>query len=591
MYRIVRLIGETRLSSKNTDLTMERSTRIQVIFRFFRRVCGHALTTGLLVCFGGTAFSQVVDISVSSIDDTEIALVQESQIQSQPQPFAPQGVEQPPPTPPPTPPPAPPATPSAVPSPIQQLQQPIAPQPFNPPSANLASSVPSSFGATAGSFSAAPTMMGDFFGGGFSTLRGSQTVFFSDYGTSAIIAGGPGQTNSTLAFELGADLAPNDIFTTGVGQDLAGADGQADTFSILEPVPPTDAPTAPAPGFVFDGGTAVYTNNQIDTTAQPGIYQNGDQWFIQYSYTANLGQPGPSGQAFVPIPAPGVASRRVKISENFSPDVRDRFFANYSFFNDAFGGLGDVSRYVVGFEKVLFQDLVSFEARLPMAGTYASKQSLEGPQDRDFELGNSVFLIKSVLLRSHQMLWTAGMGVGVPIADDTRIQAGGRDVVRINNGTTHLLPFTSLSYRPNRCWSFQSYLQLDVATGGDDVLVNLLGGPLDNLGRFTDSTLVHVDLAATRTLYRNRCSSRIREILGNAELHYTGSLDDSDLISNANFTYSNLKNKFNIVNATTGFHFVMANSLVVSPAMSVPLRDGLDEQFDYEALVQLNYYR
>jgi hypothetical protein len=434
-------------------------------------------------------------------------------------------------------------------------------------------------------------MIGDFFGGGFSGFFGSQTVTFSGYSPGEILSGVPGGANSTLAFEFGTDAAPNDIFTTGVGQDLAGADGGADTFAILEPVPPTDAPTAPAPGFLFDGGTAVYTNNLVDTTPQPGIYTNGEQWFIQYSYTATIGGPDTPGQAFIPVPAPGVATRRVKISENFSPDVRDRCFATYSFFNDAFAGLGDVSRYIIGFERILFEELVSFETRVPMAGTYGSTQVIEGPQDRDFELGNAVFLLKGVLLRADAWLWTGGLGVGVPFADDTRVRAGNRDVVVIKNGTTHILPFTAFMYRPNRDWAFQGYLQLDVATGGDDVLVNLLGGPLDNIGTFNDSTLLHLDVAAICSLYRDRCAPKLKEVLLNAELHYTGTVEDSDLVSDDNFTYTNLKNSFNIVNATTGLHFVMANGLVVSPAMSVPLRDGLDEQFDYEALVQINYFR
>jgi hypothetical protein len=46
-----------------------------------------------------------------------------------------------------------------------------------------------------------------------------------------------------------------------------------------------------------------------------------------------------------------------------------------------------------------------------------------------------------------------------------------------------------------------------------------------------------------------------------------------------------------VVNATAGLHLVLRNNLIVTPAMSVPLRDGLDEQFDYEAIVHLNYLR
>ncbi len=132
----------------------------------------------------------------------------------------------------------------------------------------------------------------------------------------------------------------------GTGLDLAGNDGFADTFQLAEPLPPSDAPTSPGPGFTFDGGTAVYTSNVGGaTTPQPGQYVNGSTWYLQYSYTQTLLSPDQGGR---PVPTPGVSVRRIKLSENFSPEVRDRCFASYNFFNDAYGGLGDVSRYTLG---------------------------------------------------------------------------------------------------------------------------------------------------------------------------------------------------------------------------------------------------
>jgi len=80
-------------------------------------------------------------------------------------------------------------------------------------------------------------------------------------------------------------------------------------------------------------------------------------------------------------------------------------------------------------------------------------------------------------------------------------------------------------------------------------------------------------------------------VIGNAELHYTGTLEASDFVTDGNLTYTNLKRHFNVLNATAGMHFVLANNWVVTPAMSVPMRDGLDEQFDYEAQLQVNWLR
>lgn len=60
-------------------------------------------------------------------------------------------------------------------------------------------------------------------------------------------------------------------------------------------------------------------------------------------------------------------------------------------------------------------------------------------------------------------------------------------------------------------------------------------------------------------------------------------------MTDGSLAYTNLKRNFNVLNATRGFHFVFCNNIVGTPTMSISLRDGLDEQFDYDAIVQLNY--
>lgn len=470
---------------------------------------------------------------------------------------------------------------------INDLIQPQAPL---PPAGgqNLNAGRAQGLGATAGSYSSAPNMIGDIFGTGLSSFGGSQTVSFSGYAAGVITSGAPGSATSDLAFEFGTDTVPNDIFNDPPGFDLAGGDGAADTFAIREPLPPNDALTSPGPGFVFDGGTAVYTNNQTSTTAQPGIYQDGQDWFISYSYTQTLGGSQENGR---PLPGPGVAARRVKISENFSPEVRDRFFTSYNFFNDALGGLGDISRYTFGLERILVDNLISLEARLPTAGTYASTQDLDLRAARDFEFGNAALILKGVLLRNEHFIWSGGLGVGLPTADDTRIRSGGQEVLRVENETVHLLPFTALLLRMSRDTAVQAYMQLDVAANGDPVYADLTGGPLPQIGVFNDSTLIYLDAAVSHVIYRDPCSRFLQQVLATGELHYSGTMQESDFVQSGNLNYTNLKRHFNVVNATFGMHMVLKNNLVLTPAMSIPLRDGLDEQFDYEAIVHLNYLR
>lgn len=448
------------------------------------------------------------------------------------------------------------------------------------------SALGASLGITADSFSAAPTMMGDFFGSGLSMLGAPKTVITAFHSPGTLLSGSG--SSATLAFDFGTGT-PNDIFTiAGSGADGSG-DNQVDTFDIFEPIPPTDAPTAPGPGYLFDGGQAVYTNSNANTAPVNGNFGNGSLWFVKYSYTSTgLG----NNNQGVLIAGPDVATRRVKLSENFSPEVRDRCFFNYNFFNDAFGGLGDVSRYVLGFERVLIDDLMSVEVRLPMAGTLSSRQQLNQPGGRDFELGNATIISKVVLLRMNEFLLTGGVGATVPLADDARLFQGTDEVLRIENESVHILPFLGLLHRYDRRTSFQAYTQMDVDANGNPVLGNLIGGPLASIGRFTDSTLIHGDVSAHRTIYQSRRStSKLKAMIANAELHYTGTVNGADTVAGNGVFVTNLKRNFNIVNATVGAHLVLGKHVVVTPGMSVPLTSGLDKQFDYEAILQLNYLR
>ena len=475
---------------------------------------------------------------------------------------------------------------------ISELAQPTLPP--EPSATRNFSNTRPALGAVAGEFSAAPNMIGDTFQGGLTIFQGSTTQNFTVTALGTVLSGVDGGANSLLAFESGSDIVPNDFFSTGIGSDLSpGSDGFADTFSILEPFPPNDAPTSPGPGFTFDGGTATFTGVAGPTTAQPGIYTDGSQWFIAYSYTSAIGTVV-QGAQLRPVTGPGVAIRRVKISENFSPEVRDRAFLSYNFFNDVIGGLGDISRYTLGFERVLVDDLISVEARLPMAGTYGSTQNLDGPESRDFEIGNAALIGKAVLLRTNRLLWTGGMGISLPSADDSVYQMGGQNILRIENETVRLMPFTAFSWKRSRNTTLQFYTQFDFATNDDSVLFDLAGGDLPEIGEYSDASLVHLDASISRVLYRSkdRCS-RLQQVIGNSELHYTGSLEDADVVRDptGGFEFGSLQSRVNILNATTGLHLLLGNNVVVTPAVTVPLRDGLDEEFDYEATVQLNYLR
>lgn len=455
---------------------------------------------------------------------------------------------------------------------------------------DLTSGLGTSVGVTAGAFSAAPNMIGDLFGGGLSTTGIGQPVTTQLFTRGFVISPAtlPDRSDALLAFEADGGT-PDDFFSSGTGTDASG-DGLADTFSITEPLPPNEVPTSPGPGFTFSGGTAVFAPDGESRTAQDGAFTSGDLWFASYTFLPPSGHSGGAGDGTgVIIAGPDVATRRVKLSENFSPAPRDRCFFSYNFFNDAIGGLGDINRFVFGAERIVGSEDISVEARLPMAATYASDQTIGGRANRSFELGNITLVSKFALLRTSRLLWASGLGVTLPLADDSRLKQNGADILRIENEGVHVLPYSGVLYRISRDTSIQTFMQFDFDTNGNPVLGSFAGGPLPHLGRINDSTLMFLDAQIAHTIHRGGRRDLIQAMVSSLELHYTTTLQDADVVAGNGFFVTDLSRRFDVLNLTTGMHVQLGRSLVLTPAIGVPLRDGLDEQFDYEAVFQVNY--
>ncbi|HUG67252.1 MAG TPA: hypothetical protein VMM76_05855, partial [Pirellulaceae bacterium] len=119
---------------------------------------------------------------------------------------------------------------------------------------------------------------------------------------------------------------------------------------------PTTTGFAPPP--VDELGTLVYNGGTAT-----GPIGNGDGWALDFQHTFT-----PTHNTVL-VPAGGVAVRRMKLSENNSPIPRNRFIANYNFFNDVIGGIGDVNRYAFGFERTFLNESSSVEVLFPFAST------------------------------------------------------------------------------------------------------------------------------------------------------------------------------------------------------------------------------
>lgn len=387
---------------------------------------------------------------------------------------------------------------------------------------------------------------------------------------------------------------------------------------------------APAPTFSSASGAT-------GTPAAPGSAAPtmlGDSFGVCSTFVAG------SGFSNVSIPlCPG--GRAFKISSNQSPLPQDRVFLNYQFFNDAlevskspgFSGLPvintsksfDVSRYTLGAERSFGYGASSLQVQVPIIDSLASttdgflaSPTSELPGVTDTELGNISLAYKRLFYEACTWSASAGLAVDLPTGEDILIRrsvpslgnpAGG-DTLQVENEAVILSPFLGVVAAPNERWFGQGFVQLAIPTGGNSFRYESvdhflgLGAPpatVTAAGELDVQTLLYVDVSVGFWAYRNdRGDGLLRGIAPLAEMHYTTTLEDSDevLLSDPTFgpafgntlgSLGNTANRQDFLNATLGLSVLLGDT-AIRPAFVLPLRDGHDDPFDYEFLVQINRF-
>ena len=300
---------------------------------------------------------------------------------------------------------------------------------------------------------------------------------------------------------------------------------------------------------------------------------------------------GPSGGPKGAPPRGGAAVRLVKISENFSPQPRNRVYVTHHFFNDALdGSFGDVNRYAFGFEHLFGEDLWSFELRAPFAHTLSSDQIDDPVSSKDTEFGNITMLVKKTIWSNQQTLLSTGLGVTVPTADDVRLfrPSDRRLILEVDNRAVHLLPFLGLIHTPNEHLFIQGFTQLDIDTSGNPARGDLMAMNLQPLGVVQDPTLLFLDLSIGYWMCEDSSRPWITGFAPVVEVHYATTLNDSDLIQRSGFQIGDLSRRYDILDFTFGMHFEFKEQFSLRPGVVVPLRGGDDQPFDYEVFLQAN---
>jgi hypothetical protein len=338
----------------------------------------------------------------------------------------------------------------------------------------------------------------------------------------------------------------------------------------------------------------------------------GDLGLATVMIDVKRGASGTAGFASnVDLPTAG-GSRRVKIAENDSPIPVDRVFLNYNHFHNVFQlseqlaippGLPPtirqvpIDRYTVGVEKTMAEGQYSVELRLPFNGTFDEQLQTVGVDGGN--IGNLALVFKSLLYSDEEAAVGAGLGIDTPTGSDS-IGRIGQAQLRFNNQSLHLLPYIGFLVAPgDPTWGWNDgvflsgFAQIDIVTDGSNV--NLLppsGAGARSLGKFNEQNLAFLDLGVGYWLFRHPYAERLTGLAVVSELHYTTSLQDSDVLGanlpGGEITVASRGNRFDVLNGTIGVQMLMFELSSLRVAGVFPLRDEDQRFFDSEVQVQFN---
>jgi hypothetical protein len=265
--------------------------------------------------------------------------------------------------------------------------------------------------------------------------------------------------------------------------------------------------------------------------------------------------------------------RAFKISENSRPIPTDRVFFNFHHFHNAvkladssspiYGRVEDLNRYTFGLEKTFHDGWGSVEVRIPFAQGLSATQTDGGVLGTEF--GNVVLTTKGTLWKDCDSIVAAGLGVSLPTARDF-VFNDLFGVHTVENEAVHLLPFLGASRVISDRWQVTSYAQLDFDANGNPVSFSSIPA-----GVYQDQTLLHLDIATSYTLYSNPCARLITQIRPALELHYTTTLENSDVVG-PDQGITNPFNRLDVLNLTAGVHVNVTEVSVLTVAAVAPLR-------------------
>lgn len=330
------------------------------------------------------------------------------------------------------------------------------------------------------------------------------------------------------------------------------------------------------------------------------------------------GIPGPGVLTTAGIPGPG-GLRGTLVAENNRALPTDRIYFNYNQYRKpvhqttlvdgaepaSYSNSSALHKYMLGYEKTLFDGRSSLEARLPFFGmqninipaTVASPHA--NVVSDGSEVGNLTLVFKHIFRESCTTVYSMGLALELPTGNDASLDVGATRY-ELENEAVYLSPFLALMYAPNKCVFAHSFLQVTTPTSGNAVrFIGLDGlGIEGDYGDYNDQTLIHFNLGFGRWVHRNPHSDFVTGLASLAEIHYTGTLQSADTVSGsrdrpvapfevASVSITPRNGDLHVVNAVLGLQFQIRETTLLRVAGVAPLTDSGNRLFNSELSVQL----
>jgi hypothetical protein len=305
--------------------------------------------------------------------------------------------------------------------------------------------------------------------------------------------------------------------------------------------------------------------------------------FYSFDYVASLAVPSPSADSLI---------GRSSVATHTTPIPQDRIYFDYSLVNNAvpLARSESFSRFTLGLEKLLNEDGLSMEVRIPFAAALDHEFSLEnGMGGNQTQMGNALIVLKQLLAANHSMAVSGGLGLSLPTGNNVDIQnLAGTPLLEFDNETTHLKPFLGFAFVPDDHWFATAFIEYDMAGGTNRVRLNLDGSGLQSVGRLRDSTHVLADLSVGYWFHPEGSFDFIHKIAPVMELHFDRGLGDSTTVRGNSYRIIDISDDREFLNLVVGATVDLHEHRYVSMGYVTGI-GGDGSQSDGEFRLSLNF--